>query len=404
MIRRTQSAVTLRRALLALLLTGCSDAASGPVTIDTLPGGIVRVTNRSPADSGKWSLVLERTVQPPDDSAGALRDPSDLLLFDDGSMVVSDRKPEELMHFDPEGRYLRSIGQSGEGRGEYRSAWLAAHGDTLVVHDPKLGRTTARLLSTGDVVSERVEMPMMFLPLGVDGSGRAVIPMVPPRDTGGPSHRSVVRYPMNGTGVDTVTVPTRAGPKQSWAVRSGGEVVLATPVPLQAYDLVAADPVGGLLIGWGGEYVIRATRDGRDTTMIFSRPRGPGSEVTAAEKESHILRQIASSRKYLPTLPEQNFRDGFAASQIPDQRPAFDLLAADRTGRRWVLVPTPDTTVVQFDLFDRNGRWLDIVRVPQSGWSDKTWRPASWATDRVAVIVMDEEGRPVIKVYRIVQG
>lgn len=152
MIRRTRSAVTLRRSLLALLLTGCADAATDgdgrPVTIDTLPGGIVRVTNRSPADSGKWSLVLERTVQPADDSAGALRDPGDLLLFDDGSLIVSDQKPEELMQFDAEGRYLRSIGQSGEGRGEYRSARLAAHGDTLVVHDPRLGRTTARLLST----------------------------------------------------------------------------------------------------------------------------------------------------------------------------------------------------------------------------------------------------------------
>lgn len=397
----------MRRFLFLLLAIGCTDGTDGGartgVTIDTLPGGIVRVANHSPADSGKWSLVLERTVQPADDSAGALRDPDDLVLLDDGSLVVSDRKPEELMYFDAEGRYLRSIGRSGEGRGEYRSARLAAHGDTLIVHDPRLGRTSARLLSTGEVVSEHVQMPMMFDRVGVDGRGRAVIPLTPHRDSTGPSWLSVVRYPMNGTGVDTVTVPIRPGVKQSWAVRSGGEVVLATPVPLQIYDLLAADPVGGLLVGWGGEYTLRTTRDGRDTSMLFSRPRAPGSEVTAAEKESLILQQIASSRKYLPTLPEQNFRDGFAASQIPDQRPAFDLLAADRTGRRWVLFSTPDTTVVQFDLFDRNGRWLDIVRVPKSGWSDKTWRPASWAADRVAVMVMDEDGRPAIKVYRIVR-
>lgn len=389
-------------ATLALLLTGCgassSDAAGGGATIDTLPGGIVSVTNHVPADSGQWSLVLERTIQPADDSAGALRDPADLILLDDGTVFVADEKPMEVMRFDPSGRYVGSVGREGEGPGEYRSAWLTYRGDTLVVHDPSAARAGTFRISTNTPLLQRPTTPRYFSRIGLDGAGRAVVPVMLPPDSTKPPRRGFIRFSLDGTALDTAYLPEHPKSDKRWLVREGKVVRMEMLVPLQPQDMSVADPVGGFVVGWSGEYQLRATRNGQDTTMLFSRPRPSGS-VSAAEKQAIVDERINANKQY---TPEPVLRASLLTSAIPDERPAFDQIAVDRSGRRWVRLSSSDTTTVHFDLFDPNGRWLDIVSVPQSGWNRQWWHPVFWAKERVAVLVMDEEGRPAIKIYRIV--
>lgn len=389
-------------ATLALLLAGCgassSDATGGGATIDTLPGGIVSVTNHAPADSGQWSLVLERTIQPADDSAGALRDPADLILLDDGTVFVADEKPVEVMRFDPSGRYVGSVGREGEGPGEYRSAWLTYRGDTLVVHDPSAARAGTFRISTNTPLLQRPTTPRYFSRIGLDGAGRAVVPVMLPPDSTKPPRRGFIRFSLDGTALDTAYLPEHPKSDKRWLVREGKVVRMEMLVPLQPQDMSVADPVGGFVVGWSGEYQLRATRNGQDTTMLFSRPRPSGS-VSAAEKQAIVDERINANKQY---TPEPVLRASLLTSAIPDERPAFDQIAVDRSGRRWVRLSTSDTTTVRFDLFDPNGRWLDIVSVPQSGWNRQWWQPVFWAKERVAVLVMDEEGRPAIKVYHII--
>jgi hypothetical protein len=398
---------TNSRALVAAVLTlaACSAEApdaggGGGVTIDTLAGGIVSVTNHSRADSGKWSLVLERTIQPADDSAGALRDPADILLLDDGTLFVADDKPVEVLRYDATGSYLGAIGREGAGPGEYRSAWLGARGDTLVVHDPSAARGGTFLISTGAPLMQRPTTPRYFSRIGIDGSGRAVVPMMLPPDSTKPPRRGFLRFSLDGTTLDTAFLPEHPKSDNRWLVREGNAVRMEMQVPLQPQDVSVVDPIGGFVLGWSGEYQLRATRDGMDTTMLFSRPRPKGT-VTAAEKAALVEERISMHKA---STPEAVLRASLLPSAIPDERPAYDQLAVDQNGRRWVRLSTNDTTTVRFDLFDRDGRWLDVVSVPQAGWNRQWWQPVSWAKERVAVLVMDEEGRPAIKVYRITKG
>lgn len=387
---------------LAALLAGCGaatrDAAQDGATIDTLPGGIVSVTNHSPADSGQWSLVLERTIQPADDSAGALRDPADLILLDDGTVFVADEKPMEVMRFDPAGHYVGSVGREGAGPGEYRSAWLTYRGDTLVVHDPSAARAGTFLISTNAPLLQRPTTPRYFSRIGLDGSGRAVVPVMLPPDSTKPPRRGFIRFSVDGATLDTAFLPEHPKSDKRWLVREGSVVRMEMLVPLQPQDVSVADPVGGFVVGWSGEYQLRATRNGQDTTMLFSRPR-PSGPVSASEKQAIVDDRINANKQY---TPEPVLRASLLTSAIPDERPAFEQLAVDRSGRRWVRLSSSDTTTVRFDLFDQHGRWLDIVSVPQSGWNRQWWHPVFWAKERVAVLVMDEDGRPAIKVYRII--
>ena len=136
--------------------------------------------------------------------------------------------------------------------------------------------------------------------------------------------------------------------------------------------------------------------------MVFRRPF-TGEPVTAAQKQGIVDAVIASFDPVQMGVTEDVLRRAFDPAAIPDQRPAFEGIWVDREGRRWVRLSSADTTKATFDLFDREGRWLDQVSVPGAEWPREAWQPASFARDRVAVILEGEDGLPLVRVFRIVR-
>ncbi len=386
-----------------VMLAACGEAAersAGSATFDTLPGGIVRVTNHAPADSGRWSLVLDRTVQPDDDSLGALRAPDDVLLLDDGTLLVADSKPAEVVRYDAAGRYVGRVGRDGSGPGEYRSPWLAAHGDTLVVQDPTLGRAVMFSLTTTSPITQRITTLRYYSKIFIDGAGRAVAPMMATADSASGPRQGFIRFSLDGASLDTVFLPEHARGDARWIVREGKNIKFEMLVPMQPRDIHAVDPLGGWVTGWSGEFLLRTTRDGRDTVRLFGRPE-VGGAVTAAEKAAIVEAKMLEVKGQ---APEPVLRAGLLADVIPDRRPAFEQLQVDRAGRVWARRSSTDSTVVQFDLFDKDGRWLDVLSVAASGWNRSWWQPVSMARDQVAVLIEDGDGRPAVLVYRLVRA
>ncbi|MES2124235.1 MAG: 6-bladed beta-propeller, partial [Gemmatimonadota bacterium] len=136
---------------LALILAAACGAADAKVslnapTIDTLPGGIVRVRNTGPtgwADTNGWKLVLEHTFAIPDGSPGQLNNPSGIVADSKGNIYVLDSKPATIKAYSADGAFLRTIGRDGSGPGEFRQwGMLTIARDTLVQHDPGQSRTS----------------------------------------------------------------------------------------------------------------------------------------------------------------------------------------------------------------------------------------------------------------------
>lgn len=387
----------------ALLMVACGDAVrtsdSRSATFDTLPGGIVRVNNLAPADSGRWSLVPERTVQPAEDSLGALRAPDDVLLLDDGTLVVADAKPAEVVRYDPAGRYVGRIGREGAGPGEYRSPWLTARGDTLVVHDPTLARAVMFSLATSSPITQRITTPRHYAKVYIDGAGRAVAPMLTTVDSTTGPRQGFIRFSVDGAQIDTAYLPEHPRGNARWIVREGKNTKFEMLVPLQPRDVHAVDPLGGWVTGWSGEYLLRATRNGRDTVRLIGWPP-VGGTVSGSEKAALVEARMLEVKGQ---APEPVLRASLLADAIPDRRPAFEQLHVDGTGRIWVRRASPPGLSVVFDLFDHDGRWLDVISVDAAGWPRGWWQPVSMARDRVAVLIEDEEGRPAVRVYRLVR-
>ncbi len=396
-------------ALVGALLAACSwgDArsASARVAVDTLPGGIVRTMSAAPVDSGHWSLESLVVIQPADGAPGELLAPSDIALTADGRVLVAEDSPAEVKVYGADGVYERTIGRDGAGPGEFRAAWLAARGDTLMVQDPVLARASTFRISDGTLLASQATTARYFSPVGVDGAGRVAIRMLDDgADTAaGPAQR-FLRLSFDGALVDTVAVGYRrtAADAGEWPVRDGDRMVMTVQVPMVPRDQQQVDAVGGFVTGWTGEYLLRVSSDGRDTVALFGRAF-TSEPITAADKRALVDARVREMTAGSGGPPANVLQASFTVDKIPSERPPFEQFDVDARGRTWVRRSLADSSVVRFDLFGADRQWLDTVAVPAEGWPRATWASVAWGADRVAVYVEDKTGRPAVYLYRIVR-
>lgn len=187
-----------------------------------------------------------------------------------------------------------------------------------------------------------------------------------------------------------------------WEVRDGDRMQMTVTVPLRPRELQVADPRGAFVTAWTGDYLFRATSDGRDTVALYGRPFSPIA-VAASEKreivDTRVAEMLAGAGPGM--VPEQTLRSAFVVDFIPDERPPFERFDLDAAGRTWVQRSYADTSAMEFDLFDTDRRWLDVVRVSGSLWPSSTWTPVAWGRELVAVPAEDEDGRPLVRVFRV---
>lgn len=394
---------------LGALLSGCGDAASpsgAAVVIDTLPNGAVRTISNAPTQPGQWQLALLHRVQPAEGDSGELLQPQDLALADDGTLLVSETGDAHVKVFDASGRFLRRIGRSGQGPGEFRVGFLAARGDTLLVQDPQAGRASTFRISDGAFLGSIPTTCCYWEPLGLDRRGRAVLPANhAPDDTASRSATAWIRLAFNGTDADTVFVwEGRArSDRVFWEVGDGQTMQMRMPVPYVPREVETVDRQGGWVTAWTGQYLLRATSTGDDTVALFGRPFAPAA-VSASEKRRLVDIRVSAMAED-GDISEAMLRAGMTTEKIPDRRPAFEQFHSDGRGRTWIARLMPDTAShAEFDLFDADRRWVDVVRIPKSDWSRHDYSPIAWGLDRVAVVVEDADGRPSVLVYEIRQS
>ena len=400
--------MTPTRLLTALVFTtvltacGPEKAKLASARIDTLPGGIVRTISDAPTgwndSTTGWRLVLDHEIQPLEGEPGELFNPVNLVMNDTGLIFVKDQNPSVIKVFDPAGGYLRSVGREGDGPGEFRVAFLAVRGDTLITQDPQNARVTSFNAETGTTIGSWRSTCCYWYPIALDGEGRVVMFAMAQPDSTAPPAQALIRARIDGTSLDTIWITERpAEEAKRWIVTQGNDNVFMMSVPYQPTDLHAVDPTGGLISGWNGEYLLRTSSNGRDTVAIFGRQWTP-EPVTGADRSAIVEARIKDQGR--EGASESVLRAAFKPEYIPDIRPSFNSIEVDPSGNRWVRLESADTLRVHYDVFDSSGRWLGPVSVPAQLWPGVYQRPA-WGRDRVAVLGEDEEGKPLVRIFKI---
>ncbi len=392
-------------AVVVLFTAACGDGrtrlALTTPSIDTLPGGIVRVRNAGPTawttDTSGWRLIEDLTITGAGDSVAELSDPSGLAVDSAGRIYVSDGL---VKLFAPDGRFLRVIGREGAGPGEYRGADIATLGDQLVLEDLRASRLSV-FDSSGKYLRSWTISCCAPSPPAVDSTGRILV-RVPAAglDEG---RDWWLRFASYGGTPDTVSAPH--GPQSpQWKLKTGAGGWSGT-IPFTPMGSVAPSMHGGLLYGWGGKYEIIRTRNGRDTTLLFGRSWTPGPVSDARRKAAvdYYVSFLSKNGRNMGGVDSSDVVKTFHLGDVPSTAPAFTALREDSDGNVWVFTdPGDDTLHTSFDVFDATGSYLGPVRAPTPLKSYLGY--LAWGKDVLYAIEQTGEGLPVVRRYRIVKS
>jgi hypothetical protein len=394
---------------ISLLLASCGGSTASSLAravVDTLPGGIPRVSSGGPTawtDSTGAHLVEEARFSGEDGTPAEIGQPNSVAVDEEGRVYVVDSKPAVIKVFAPDGSLVRSIGREGEGPGEFRVGFIAVRGKHVVVQDPELSRIS--LWDTAGTFLRSWRSSCCYhSDILIDRKNRIHVPTAFGRTKGEPP-RGVpyVRWSLEGDNLDSVWVPHREATKV-WKVSlkgSDGKDVMAMvlPIPLQPDVKSALHPEGGLVHGWTGAYWLTRSPAGSDSSRVFGRlwtPEAISDDRRTAAVEAQV-KQVSEG------YGEENARRAFALADVPGTLPAFAGLRVDESGRTWVRrhpVTIADTARTAFEVFDSAGAYLGPVSVrlklPEFGLQ-------AWTRNGLVAIVEDDDGRPTVVRFRFRQ-
>jgi len=349
---------------------GCArDAPVGDATVWYDSASIRIAVSRAPA-AGKraWTVDPEPVLRIGGIGAGgpaALYRVSGAQLLADGSIVVADAS-RELRRFDPAGRYIGHYGGPGDGPGEFRhvSRLRRVGNDSLFVFDARAFRVTV---------------------FGPDGSvvRSAHIPIQPGGLygwlTAGDGSLFLIRG--SGFGIDTpdgihaVTYTlyrVRPGAEMadslgSWpgvemAIRTSGRTVSAV-TRLLGHNTYFATGDSVLYVGTNDRYEIERRRlDGRLVGLVH--------RCASARRANRALMEavIAARLDGIDDDTQRRHTEAVLREMAPPEGvPAFRSLLVDDSGNLWVgRYALPGDRERVFDVFDRRGQWLSVVRLPSA--------------------------------------
>jgi hypothetical protein len=386
--------------LLVGLLAACggSQAADlAEVRIDTLPGGVIRVTSEGPTawgDSAAAVLVEKGRFHGTDGTTSELGEPSSIAVDGTGRIYVADSKPAAIKVFTPEGELVRVIGREGEGPSEFRYGFIAVRGEHLVLHDRVLSRTS--VWDTAGTFLRSWHSSGAWGDIQIDRQDRIYISTTVPRKAGKPAQTPYVRWSLAGTVVDTLWIPNRESGKVWTVVMGKGGPVMTSGIPFLPLQTFALHPEGGFVYGWTGEYAIVRSATGKDSSLVFGRAwtrETISEERRKAEVEARI-KELGTVKALGTQAMEEAMRSAFHYEDVPSTLPAYRDLRVDLSGRVWVRRHAlSDVGSTYYDVFDSTGAYLGPVTVP---FKVNPFGNQAWTVDGLVTVTEDAEGRPTV--------
>jgi hypothetical protein len=375
---------------LAIPLTGLSAACSragsresGWVAEIWMEGEVRTVrTVRGSVWGEPARLVVETSIGGGWDEEGQILGQVVSIATDAERIYVLDMQIPAVRVYDDQGRHLFDIGRAGSGPGEFRQPTSLAcdiGSGRLFVRDGSEDRINVFSRDGETLATWRLNIGMQTnRPLVLTSERRLFTPIVIRSVSEGRSDRwAMVECGPQGATGDTLFPPELSfRPAELVAVRNGR--IKSTRVPFSPTAVWSMSPRGSMIAGVSGDYRLWIRHcDGR-TTVI--EKEGQPVPVVPEEKSWHRRVILADMNRWLP---------GWAwnGPDIPDRKPAFSEIMADRDGRIWILRPGPGQrreectedpsdllTSLQnpcwqdaqmLDVFEESGRFLGEVGLPE---------------------------------------
>ena len=381
---------------------------------------IVKVAG-PPRYSGKATLTLELTIGSrdgsPDYSFNAL---NEVAIGRDGSMYVRDfqtlpRTAPTVRQYDGDGRFVRRIGRSGQGPGEYNApAGIALLPDGRIAILDASPRRINLYSSTGEFVAAW-RLPLYTMTagsggkLGVDTAGTLYLHTSgSPRTVGEPRLGMIVRLSDRAVVLDTVLAPLSGTaaigpywPRAHFSESPFGYIVSAVATRY-AFEILAPPATSASPRSVGSAPIPRwAPGD----PVVSIRRDVPAVRLSSEEHADHV--EHARGDQHSPETPRY---------EVPRQKAPFSELMVALDGRIWTRVAVPSERYdppaepnlvgrvvrpvswrepVVYDVFEPSGVYLGQVGVPYGTTLLAMRGDTVWAR------ITDADGVPLLRRFRI---
>lgn len=371
--------------ILVIAMVACApEASSGGGDADSAWGGVRHLSTEPQLQIGSASGEGPEVF-------GSL---STALFGPNGRIVAGDSQADQIQVFDSLGRHVATLGEAGEGPGEFRDLGriYSYRGDSIAAFDFGLSRTLLLPLGGGESRS---------LP-GVAFDTRA--PVLGALESGSLLAYQTLRTSTSesATGWDSlrvVLVPGDGGTPRDVGHLPGSEARGAPGTPpkvLAARGIFAASPHGFYWARSDRYEILYFDTLGTVVTSI-TRPVEPAS-ITEADEQEYREATLAAARERggerAAAVVTRQLQDAVFAST----RPLFGSAFVDKDQRLWISdLPWPSRydTPHSWSVFDADGQWLGDVEPPSGLMIQDA------AGDNVLGIWRDDLGVRYLRVYRL---
>ena len=259
---------------------------------------------------------------------------SGIALGPENTVYVSDNQVPVIRQYGPDGQWIRNIGRSGEGPGEYREfiELRTLDDETLVVLDPGNGRVTkfrdGTYSSSFRSLSGLHPYPILTTALGSDTAGCVYVKAVVfPATMGGRDERNEVwiRFDAGGQVLDTIPIPPEEKEGPGFQIIGKGGFYR----PFNVMNVSAISPEGYLVTARNDEYALH-------------RPL-PDGRILRIERGAEPLTLLPEEKKqwdaWVEEVNENHRRLGEPETpSVSGKKPLIRKLFVDDDARIWVAV------------------------------------------------------------------
>lgn len=363
--------------LVALAASACSSQPNTPRFVEVADSAGIRiVTNSDPV----WQdRVFATLPDSPDLVVGMREGPSEYIFSrivsakrsDSGRLTVADGASGEIRVFNEAGRLLTRFGGKGSGPGEFRSisSVQSVSGDSTVVWDYGAGRLSV-FGSDGELASDFDLHERRPRGVGWVGPGRYLLKVstttpTMPSGTESTVIRDTVRFEAWSPDGDVSPFADDLYPAVESALLARvveGKVRFAEAPRLFGRDVHAAFSSERIALGSSDRFSI-------DVFDVTGTPihtlRMPGVERPATQQD--VDRWMEATLEQAGDTPGTRAALDLMANSapLPTLMPAFADLLLDGDQNLWVQEFTaPGATEIRWLVFDRDGAFQGVVRVP----------------------------------------
>ncbi len=317
----------------------------------------------------------------------------------EGNLYVTDWDRKRIQKYDPQGKYLLTIGRAGQGPGEFRNPWrpyfdkneilsVFDQGAHKIVYFEKSGRYLRQVQTPTNLSIYHISSNGFYL--GSQSTMQA-----------GPSGEKLAE--LHGLFNDQFRLVTemRSEVKEMKSPAGRDEQSMArwladlmSEMAFRPSVCWVIAPGDAIFYGYPEEYEVRVYSPAGTLSKIIRREYDP-AEISQKDKQDFIRVQGDEFLRFLPSQEDPIKKKAVQLIQFPKHKPAFQKLIPMENGWLAVIADSLGSEYTVFDIFDRDGRYIAHFKagIPSEGLFFKNGKAYALQTT--------EDGYKFIKRYRL---